>query len=113
MGRPDALNQCPLLGVKRTFSQLTLMSVIDPKRTCSTGKNRGRIGLTGLQVRSITIENSVLTVSMIGRGVGRGYVILSLQSADAVSVCRPAANVGSNIYFNDLVRAASGKVQRF
>ena len=89
------------------------MSANDPKRTCSTGKNRRRIGLTGLQVRSITIENSVLTVSMIGRGVGRGNVILSLQSADAVSVCRPAANVGSNIYFNGLVRAASGKVQRF
>ena len=32
-GHRRALNQCPLLGVKRTFTQLTSMSVIDQKET--------------------------------------------------------------------------------
>src|SRR5262249_940651 len=32
-GRPDALNQCPLLGVKRTLRRRTPMSAFDPKRT--------------------------------------------------------------------------------
>jgi hypothetical protein len=31
-GHPDAINQCPLLGVKRTFPQLASMSVIDPQQ---------------------------------------------------------------------------------
>jgi len=34
-GHPDALNQCPLLGVKRTSSGLDPMSAYDPKRTLS------------------------------------------------------------------------------
>jgi hypothetical protein len=32
-GHPDTLDQCPLLGAKRTFLQLTSMSAFDPKRT--------------------------------------------------------------------------------
>jgi len=32
-GHPDTLNQCPLSGVKRIFSQLTSMSAFDPERT--------------------------------------------------------------------------------
>src|SRR5262249_29888926 len=38
---PDAsgnrCRRCPLLGVKRTFIQLTLMSAFDPKRTWAEG----------------------------------------------------------------------------
>src|SRR5262249_13697070 len=32
-GHPNGLNQCPLLGVKRTLGWRGSMSVIDPKRT--------------------------------------------------------------------------------
>ena len=32
-GHPDTLNQCPLLGVKRTLPKRTPMSAFDPKRT--------------------------------------------------------------------------------
>ena len=32
-GHPDALNQCPLLGVKRTSLGHASMSAFDPKRT--------------------------------------------------------------------------------
>jgi hypothetical protein len=32
-GHPDPFNQCPLLGVKRTFVQVASMSAFDPKQT--------------------------------------------------------------------------------
>src|SRR6516164_3708011 len=35
-GHPDALNQCLLLGVKRTLGERTPMSAFDPKRTLQT-----------------------------------------------------------------------------
>ena len=35
-GHRDALNQCPLLGVKRTLIGGAPMSAIDPKRTSAT-----------------------------------------------------------------------------
>src|SRR6516225_1775360 len=34
-GHPDTLNQCPLLGVKRTLVSRSAMSAFDPKRTYS------------------------------------------------------------------------------
>jgi hypothetical protein len=37
-GHPDAFNQCPLLGVKRTWINMALMSAFDPKRTSSVGQ---------------------------------------------------------------------------
>src|SRR6516165_6715332 len=40
-GHHAAEFQCLLLGVKRTSSQLTSMSVIDPKRTLTTASSGG------------------------------------------------------------------------
>jgi hypothetical protein len=36
-GHPDAHNQCPLLGVKRTLPEPAPMSAFDPKRTFDGG----------------------------------------------------------------------------
>src|SRR5262249_61569743 len=40
-GHPSSRPQCPLLGVKRTLSQLTSMSAFDPKRTSACQFCRG------------------------------------------------------------------------
>src|SRR6516165_512918 len=46
-GHPETLNQCPLLGVKRTFNRSPAMSAYDPKRTLASPKSRnGRYGIS-------------------------------------------------------------------
>jgi hypothetical protein len=39
-GHSDTLNQCPLLGAKRTFSRSLAMSAFDPKRTFASLRER-------------------------------------------------------------------------
>jgi hypothetical protein len=46
-GHPDALNQCPLLGVKRTSRGQALMSAFDPKRTFA--RSAGAVGASVLR----------------------------------------------------------------
>jgi hypothetical protein len=42
-GHPDTLDQCPLLGVKRTCKVSGLMSAFDPKRTLASPNSRNAI----------------------------------------------------------------------
>ena len=60
-GHPDALNQCPLLGVKRTLVAPPPMSAFDPKRTW-----RRPAKITGSErFKSLELDHSCAAVGVV------------------------------------------------